>query len=298
MKLGLITVLFKSDEMLPGFFQSIAMQDYSNHILYLVDNSPTEITKQKITTLAGEYGISHYRHIECNGNIGVAAANNVGIKAALQDGCEDMIILNNDIEFNNRALFSSLVATAANSGAAVIAPKIYFFGSNKIWYAGSDFIKWNCNIKHTGEFEEDNGQYHSINTEYAPTCFVYVKKHIFLQVGLMDETYFVYVDDLDFMYRLRLKGHTIWYENKLSIQHKISQSTGGKFSKFSLFYAVRNRIFFARKFFSFAHVAVVALYVFASHGYHLILKEKKASLFTTLCKAIYHGFALKPIKAV
>jgi GT2 family glycosyltransferase len=73
--------------------------------------------------------------------------------------------------------------------------------------------------------------------------FCVCKKEVFNTVGLMDETYFVYVDDLDFMYRLRKLNYSIWYENSLSIDHKISQSTGGKFSAFSVFYGKKQNLF-------------------------------------------------------
>ena len=41
-KIGLVTVLFKSDEVLPDFFSSIARQTHKDYILYLVDNSESE----------------------------------------------------------------------------------------------------------------------------------------------------------------------------------------------------------------------------------------------------------------
>lgn len=294
MKLGLVTVLYKSDEVLPDFFKSISQQAYKNFVLYLVDNSPTDATLATVKALANQYPTIVYNHIICKENTGVAAGNNIGIKEALKEGCKDIIILNNDIEFNNPNLFSELIALCVQQQAAVIAPKIYFAGTNQIWYAGSKFIEWNCNIKHTGEFQQDIQQYPSSYTAYAPTCFVYVKNEIFTQVGLMDETYFVYVDDLDFMYRLRKKGYSIWYENSLVIDHKISQSTGGKFSTFSLHYAIRNRIYFARKFYSLPAVILVAAYAFVSLSYHIIFKEKKPSLFKILYKAIIAGFTLQP----
>ncbi len=293
MKIGLVTVLFNSNDVLPDFFSSIAVQDYTNYILYLIDNSPSIQTKELINTLQLKYKLTAIQHIENSYNYGVAAANNMGIKAAIKDGCQDQIILNNDIVFNNTNLFTSLINIASQSSAVVIAPKVYYYNTKQIWYAGSNFIEWSCNVKHRGEFEEDIQQYESGFTQYAPTCFVYVKKEVFTTVGFMDETYFVYVDDLDFMYRLRKLNYSIWYENSLSIDHKISQSTGGKFSAFSVFYGVRNRIYFARKFYTLPNKIIVTLYVFASIGYHIVFLQKKIQLIPTLFKGIYKGWLLK-----
>jgi hypothetical protein len=277
---------------LPDFFKSIAQQDYKNYILYLIDNSPSANTKKIIQALQNQYPLTAIEHIECSTNVGVAAANNIGIKKAIDDGCQDQIILNNDIAFDDTSLFSSLISIATTTTHSVIAPKIYFYNSNKLWYAGSSFISWSVNVKHRGEFEEDVNQYTSQVTQYAPTCFVYVKKEIFETVGFMDERYFVYADDLDFMYRLTQKGYTIWYANNLSLQHKISQSTGGKFSDFSLFYTIRNRIFFARKFYRPSQTFVVAFYTWLSLSYHIIVTAKKPIALIKVIKAIQAGYQM------
>lgn len=292
MKLALVSVLYQSDAVLPDFFKSIALQEHQNYVLYLVDNSPSSNTKNIIAELQNKYKLTAIQHIECSTNIGVAAANNIGIKKAIADGCQDQIILNNDIVFENTNLFSSLIKIATTTTHSVIAPKIHFYNSNKLWYAGSSFIKWNVNIKHHGEFEEDTNQYQSEVTQYAPTCFVYVKKEVFETVGIMDERYFVYVDDLDFMYRVTQNGFSIWYENNLSIQHKISQSTGGKFSNFSLFYNIRNRIFFARKFYHPLQTLVVAFYTWLSLSYHVIVTAKKPLALIKVINAIKAGYKM------
>lgn len=292
MRLGLITVLYKSDDVLPDFFKSIYVQTYKNYKLYLIDNSPSLKTKNIIANLQSTYPLTAIEHIENEHNVGVAAANNIGIKKAIEDKCADQIILNNDIVFNNPNLFEALIQLANKTNHAIIAPKIFFHNSKKIWYAGSSFTKWNVNVKHRGEFEEDTNKYLSGVTPYAPTCFVYVKEEIFEKVGLMDERYFVYVDDVDFMYRVVKHGFSIWYENNLSLEHKISQSTGGKFSDFSLYYTVRNRIFFARKFYNLPKVFIATIYVIVSLTYHTIFTGKRLSALPKIFKAVKAGYQI------
>jgi GT2 family glycosyltransferase len=292
MKLGLVTVLYKSDDVLPDFFRSIYVQTFKNYKLYLIDNSPSIKTKNIIANLQSTYSLTAIEHIENEHNVGVAAANNIGIKKAIEDKCADQIILNNDIVFNNPNLFDALIQLANKTNHGIIAPKIFFYNSKKIWYAGSSFTKWNVNVKHRGEFEEDTNKYLSGVTPYAPTCFVYVKKEVFEKVGLMDERYFVYVDDVDFMYRVVKHGFSIWYENNLSLEHKISQSTGGKFSDFSLYYTVRNRIFFARKFYNSPKVFIAAIYIIVSLTYHTIFTGKRLSALHKIFKAVKAGYQI------
>jgi GT2 family glycosyltransferase len=108
----------------------------------------------------------------------------------------------------------------------------------------------------------------------------------------MDERYFVYVDDVDFMYRVVKHGFSIWYENNLSLEHKISQSTGGKFSDFSLYYTVRNRIFFARKFYNSPKVFIAAIYIIVSLTYHTIFTGKRLSALHKIFKAVKAGYQI------
>jgi GT2 family glycosyltransferase len=84
-------------------------------------------------------------------------------------------------------------------------------------------------------------------TSYAPTCFMLLDSTVFARVGLMDERYFVYYDDSDFVWRMNGAGLRIRYVPQSVVRHKVSTSTGGDRSPFTLYYTSRNRIFFIRK---------------------------------------------------
>jgi GT2 family glycosyltransferase len=101
---------------------------------------------------------------------------------------------------------------------------------------------------HIGLRRLDQGQYdNACYTGYAPTCFLLVDATVFARVGLMDESYFVYYDDADFMWRLRCAGLRVRYVPGAVVQHKVSTSTGGGESPFTVYYSNRNRIYFIRK---------------------------------------------------
>jgi GT2 family glycosyltransferase len=96
--------------------------------------------------------------------------------------------------------------------------------------------------------QPDRGQYDRASyTGYAPTCFLLIDAAVFATVGLMDEAYFVYYDDTDFMWRLRSRGLRVRYEPGAIVQHKVSTSTGGGESPFTAYYSNRNRVYFIRK---------------------------------------------------
>lgn len=245
--IGLVTVLYNSDDVLPGFFESISRQDFSHYILYLVDNSACEQTDNCIAVCATQFAVTSFRHIKSGGNVGVATGNNIGIKAALQDGCSHILILNNDIEFDQPHVFSRLLSIADEKNEPLIVPKIFYYDSRKLWMAGGYMDKWRALGVHNGYNKEDAEKYnHPKHITYAPTCFMLVKKEVFDGVGVMDDKYFAYYDDTDFVFRAIKAGFTMYYEPALSILHKVSSSSGGD-SGFYIYYSARNKIYFIRK---------------------------------------------------
>lgn len=267
-KIGLVTVLYNSVEVLEGFFQSLSKQTFKNFILYVIDNSPNDDALNEAKRLATIYNIPS-EFINNNANLGVAKGNNQGIELSLKNNCDYVLLLNNDIEFPENTIFDML-KYAEEKNELIIVPKIYYYGTNKLWMAGGYISKWKGTSPHRGDTEEDIGQYDEIEyTNYAPTCFMLIHKEIFKTVGMMDEKYFVYYDDTDFIWRANALGYKIVYFPKSVVNHKVSFSTGGGESSFSIYYGTRNRIYFIRKNFclfyklislSFLHISRIVKY--------------------------------------
>src|ERR1700740_798305 len=97
--LGLVTVLYNSDEMLDDFFRSLSIQTFTDYHLYIIDNSPSPATDDLVRELAKKYAIPQYTHFKNEGNFGVAKGNNQGTEMAIKAGPEDIILLNSDIAF-------------------------------------------------------------------------------------------------------------------------------------------------------------------------------------------------------
>lgn len=261
-RVGVVTVLFKSDDVLPGFFQSLAAQVEVAYKLYVVDNSKTDSGSRLSRDLAAQYEID-CEVIFNDANVGVAKGNNQGIDLALRDGCGHILLANNDIEFHDSRTITKLLAFMHAGRFEVAVPKIYYYGEDRrLWFAGGIFSKLRVTTRHIGDREPDRGQYDQAGiTTYAPTCFMMLSSAVFLKVGMMREPYFVYYDDTDFLYRLRAHGIPVGYVPEAEIMHKVSYSTGGDDGEFALFYFFRNRILFLRYNYSLLHRAAPAVYV-------------------------------------
>ena len=195
-------------------------------------------------------------------NLGFSGANNLGIKKANDLGAEYFLLLNNDTVVP-MGFFNRLVSYAENTPqSGIICPKIYFakgyefkkIYSEKevgrvIWYAGG-IIDWkNVYAHHRGVDEVDNGQYDKIEkTDFATGCAMLIKKEVIDKIGLLDENYFLYFEDVEFSRRAAKNGFQILYYPKVHIYHKNAGSSQGPGSVLHQYYQTRNRIYFGFKY--------------------------------------------------
>lgn len=199
--------------------------------------------------------------IENEKNLGFAGGQNVGIKYALANGADYILVLNNDTVIDKN-LVSELIK-AANSGIGIIAPKIYFakgFEYHKdrykkedlgkvFWFAGGK-MDWNNVIgHHRGVDDVDHGQYDKEEEiDFASGCAMLVGREVFEKAGLFDGKYFLYYEDNDLCQRVRKTGFKIMYSPKAFMWHKNAGSVGGSGSSLQDYYITRNRMLFGMKY--------------------------------------------------
>jgi GT2 family glycosyltransferase len=291
-KIGLVTVLYNSDEVLEDFFRTISYQDYKNYELYLIDNSESAKTDETILMLSEKYPLSAFKHIKTGENIGVAAGNNIGIKQAIMDACDYVLILNNDIVIEQANCFSKMVNRFINNGERIIANKVLYFDNRKVWMAGGYMDNFRAlGVHYAGDSEHDLSFNKEKYITYAPTCFLFVKANVFSEVGIMDEKYFAYCDDTDFVYRCIKKGIKLFYDPSLTILHKVSSSSGGDNSLFYIYYSNRNKIYFIRKHYKGIHKFLSLTYtLLARFIFYLKFNAEKKQ---KLVEAIKDGFSVK-----
>lgn len=262
--IGVVTVTYNSESVLADFLSCIWQQEYREFLLFAVDNASQDHTLCILRDCKDE----RLRIIANQGNQGVAEGNNQGVRAAIQEGCASILLLNNDTEFDS-TLIARLVAGMGVNHVEMTCPKIMYYDEpTRIWAAGGAFQPWlGYRCIHTGEDEIDHGQWDRARlVSYVPTCCVLIQREVFERVGLMDERYFVYVEDADFMYRAKKAGIRLMYLPEAMLLHKVGRLTGGEDSPFSIQYGTRNRIFFLLKHFGLTctlpWIAVCQVYFF------------------------------------
>lgn len=299
-KIGLVTVTYNSDKVLQPFLDCVWQQTHNKIILYVIDNLSNDNTIPILLNSKQE----RIKIIKNDLNVGVAKANNQGIKCALDDGCDQVLIINNDVVFESN-LIESLIKVQKDYRCSLVSPKILFYDNPKnIWYAGSWFKMHRGYLPiHRGFEKKDLGAYDKIiSVDYAPTCCLLVKKQVFLDVGFMDEKYFAYFDDTDFLYRVwKSKKHILYYYPFTNFYHKVGSLT--KSSKksstqlkgdFYLKQFIKNQIYFLKKIGSF-FALIYIVWLFFKNNLRFIFNARIKKNFSTwilINKAYFEGIKM------
>jgi GT2 family glycosyltransferase len=179
-------------------------------------------------------------------NRGYAGGNNLGIQAA---SGSLILLLNNDTEVSRGFLEPMVDIFLSNSRAGMVSPKILYYGRGEtIQYAGSDGINpWTGRGRKTGHRETDNGQYNYVkSTSLVHGACLLVSAKLIKEVGMLDESYFIYYEEHDWAERAKHKGYELFYAGCAKIYHKESM-TMVKDSPFHSYYMSRNRLLFLRR---------------------------------------------------
>ncbi len=221
--------------------------------IIVVDNNSKDDSQR---VLSKERGITLIKNKE---NLGYAGGNNVGIKKALDNGADFILILNNDTIVDKSFLINLVKSAKAYD---IVSPKIYFapgFEFHKssykesergrvIWYAGAQIDWRNIIGVHQGVDEVDKGQFSKgMEIDFATgACFI-AKRQVFKKIGFFDERYFLYLEDMDFCVRAKRANLRIYFEPKAIIWHKNAGSSASG-SKLQDYFITRNRLLFALKY--------------------------------------------------
>ena len=195
-------------------------------------------------------------------NLGFAEGNNVGIRYALKNKADWVLILNNDTTVAPDLLIQLIKQSPLINQSGILGPKIYFapgyeyhkkrYKPNQrgkvFWYAGG-IIDWkNVYCSHRGVDEVDSGQYDKVEeTDFVSGCAMLVKREVFEKIGLFDSRYFLYLEDVDFCQRAKKAGFKIIYVPGGKVWH-YNASSSGVGGALHDYFITRNRLLFGMKY--------------------------------------------------
>jgi GT2 family glycosyltransferase len=245
--------------------ESLGNISYQNHNVVVVDNASSDDSLHTINKYLREkhsntYGYfespelaikenaleNRYTLIKSNKNGGYGSGNNIGIRYALKIlNTNYVLILNNDTVVDSNFLEPLVSACESDHKIGIASGKIFFMNRpNTIWFNGGKFYPCTSKVKHLDFGRQDTGQYPPQYCNFLSGCMWLVPVRVFNTVGLINEEYFMYVEDLEFSQRVIKSGYRLGVSGASKIWHKAGGSTGGHLSPFSTYYIARNSLKF------------------------------------------------------
>lgn len=185
--------------------------------------------------------------VETGENLGFAGGNNAGIERALERGAEWVVLLNNDALVEPDAIRAFRAAAASHPEAGVLGGKLYFSDPpDLIWFAGQRFnTLLGYSGRPAGYRKPDKAEYQEPKEiGRAVGALMAVPRSVIEEVGMLDDSLFLYVEDVEWCLRIRSAGHTVRLVPDATAVHHVSASSGGEHgSVATMYYGVRNTVF-------------------------------------------------------
>ena len=199
---------------------------YPNVKVYVIDNGSSD---NSVTAIRNQF--PDYEIIELPENYGFARGNNAGFELVKQKA-DYTIFLNNDTIVDPNFVEPLINAMESNSTVKQSTPKIFYADNlDYIWFGGGKVSLWAGWIRHLGIRQKDSMQFSfDRNVDYATGCCVCMRTVDFESIGMFDESFFMYGEDVDLSLRFRKHGGQILFVPESKIWHKVSSSIGTQFS--------------------------------------------------------------------
>ena len=245
MYVSIVIPSFNGLELLQTCLLSLFNQTFKDFEVIVVDNNSNDIDKL-MNYKTSETNIIYIKNYH---NLGFSGGNNVGIKKAIENGSEWMLLLNNDTWVDTDFISHLKADLEGKEGIVGIAINE---GERTVYAGKIDWLK--PTLIHITMFDVVSPQIINKNYNndvrhryYAIGGAMVIHKSVFDKIGFLDENYFLYFEDADFCLQAKKMGIPISFLPEIKICHSVSSSTKKLGSPMLLRYHYRNALYFNLK---------------------------------------------------
>jgi GT2 family glycosyltransferase len=240
---AIVVVNYNSVAFIGEFITSLREVRYPRWRLVVVDGASGDGSLPAI-----EAAFPDAEVVRCAENVGFAAGANIGVERALAAGDDCILFLNTDTWLTPD--FLARMAEAADA-RTVVVPKILYRDDPRLISTHAGGFDWRLGLfrnTFAGKPDGPATSVHRDGIETASFCCALVPAQAFRDAGPLDERFFMYYEETDWLRRARAHGYRIRYEPSAVIHHRESGSSGGGWmTPFKMYYATRNRPYLVRK---------------------------------------------------
>ena len=241
-KLAIIILNWKQYELTIKCLSSVYKSKFKDFEIVLVDN---ESNTEKLKNLLKNF--KKIKVFQNDENLGFGAANNIAINYAIQNNFEYLMLLNNDTEVDENFILPLLNIINNDNLIGAVQPLIMNYNNkNSIWSAGGYVNKF---FGYTSTNKNSNG---NLKLDWITGCCMLLKTDLIKKVGLIDENFFAYYEDVDWSLRIKDLGYSLKLVNTSLVYHYGSKSSENSSSEGSLspkvhYLNFKNHLYLLRK---------------------------------------------------
>ncbi len=239
MKLAVVIPNWNSIDFIEDCLQSLQRQTQP-HTVIVADNGSVDGSMELIRDKYPTVQLHSFPD-----NTGFTGGVNRGIKPALEQGFEAIVLFNNDAVAEPDWLERLAAAAQAYPKAGIITSKIRHLSDSKLDSTGDFYSIWGFPFPR-GRDETDHGQYDAPEQQVvfagSGGASLY-RAELFRQIGLFDQRFFAYFEDTDLSFRAHLTGWEVRYEPSAVVRHRISATSSRMKNNFGRYQTVKNFIY-------------------------------------------------------
>ena len=186
--------------------------------------------------------------LENGENLGYTGGNNAGLRYALEQEADYVLLLNNDTTVAPDLVRRLVDAAEADPQVGIAGPTIYYHDRPDVIWSAGGAIDWERGTTWmVGLDELDEGQFGAQPRamDFVTGCCILVRRALIERVGLLDERFFAYYEDTEWCARAARAGYKIVHVPAARMWHKISPCAQSD-SPFVHYYMTRNRLLFLK----------------------------------------------------
>ena len=220
-------------EVIEACLDSLLEQSHASHII-VVDNGSTDGSRELI-----EKKYPQVEVIALPKNRGFAGGVNAGIKRSMELGAKYTALFNDDAIADKDWLKHMVVHAEKNNETGIVTCKFLNEAGTQLDSTGDFYTTWGLPFPR-GRGEKDINKYDEQTEIFGATGGASLYRNKMLEkIGLFDEDFFAYYEDVDISFRAQLAGWKVVYEPSAEARHKIGH-TSGKIKGFTTYQTMKN----------------------------------------------------------